>query len=167
MFRFPFRFQTFVRWLTAVACVCALFLLTRCGQQSTTTTVSGTFTDVYTNTLSTDCVSCHNPTNGAATLDNNTTIDFSSQSQAYTTLTAGVVAGMVKAPTCGGLQLVVASNPTNSYVLATMFSTYNTANFAGKNGCTPYNHANYGNFNLSAAEQTSIVNWIQNGAQNN
>ena len=145
------------------------FLLSRCGTNSSTPT-PGTFTAVYQNTLgSASCTQCH--VSGGA--NNGSKLDFSTQANAYSTLNPGIatVSGSVAAAgACKSAVLVAKNSPNNSYLLAVIVSDYATLNGATNNvgvtGCTPYSLAQH-NVNVSAAEEASIVQWIQAGAPNN
>ena len=62
--------------------------LTRCGKvQDAAAPASGTFGNVYSVTLKTACIECHVP--GGAT--HGSTLDFTTQQTAYTTLTTNSV----------------------------------------------------------------------------
>lgn len=148
------------KWIAPLVAVGFILVVIRCSKSSTT---PGTFTDVYTNSLST-CTQCHVSTITAA--QDGAALDFSTQTNAYNSLMNHVVSGSVAKGTCGSVELVVPSTPANSYLLAVLFTDYNT-NFASHNsGCTPY-AAHLQDQHLSSAEESSMVQWIQNGAQNN
>jgi hypothetical protein len=138
-------------------------LLSGCGKESTTP-AAGTFGNVYTVTLRTACANCHAP--GGLPTTQGCTLDFSSQAQAYSTLTGGTVAGSGEPTACLGLKYVVAGDPSSSYLVGVLNSTYHVNNFAGHSGCLPY-ATHLQDQNLTADEQSSIVSWIQGGAQNN
>ena len=145
-------------------------LLHGCGSKdsSSTTAASGTFTNVYTTVLSTACIECHKPT-GAATLQDNVKIDFSTQALAYSTLVTGspTVHGASSVGTCANAKLVTPSTVATSYLAGTLFSTYDVNNFAQISGCTPYAGHLAMTLGITTDQQTSITTWIQNGAQNN
>jgi hypothetical protein len=115
-------------------------------------------------TLKTACIECHVPT-GAATVNNGVQLDFSTQALAYQTLTAKKVTGSTSSGICPNVSIVTAGDPTKSYLAAVLFAKYNATNFAGVSGCSPYS-VHLQDQNISDAEQTSIINWITNGAKN-
>lgn len=125
---------------------------------------SGTFGNVYANTLSTTCRSCHQP-GGTAYASYNVLLDFSSQNNAYSTLLNRTVSGSSSVGTCGGIRIVSPSAPTSSYLAAVTVSSYSTSNFAGVSGCTPLN-SHLTAYPLSSSEQTSLIAWINAGAPN-
>jgi hypothetical protein len=145
-----------------------VLILARCGNNSGP--ASGTFGNVYQNTLSKECVQCHQPGSSQG-FNAGTHLDFSTQAQAYATLTSGStskVSSTDAATGCPGVAIVVASNPSASYLTATLFSDQAAKYQSSPAGCTsPYNHITTQNINLSTDEENSIVTWIQNGAQNN
>lgn len=156
-----------LRGLAAIALAMALpaalgLLLNGCSQSEGPK--SGTFGNVYANTLSTTCRSCHQP-GGTAYSSYNVLLDFSSQNNAYSTLLGRTVSGTSSVGTCGGIRIVSPSAPTSSYLAAVTVSSYNTSNFAGVNGCTPLN-SHLTAYPLSASEQTSLIAWINAGAAN-
>ena len=126
---------------------------------------AGTFTAVYNQTLKTACIECHVPS-GSAYVNNGVLLDFSSQSNAFTSLRLRSVTGASSTGTCSGVMIVSSGQPANSYLVGVLNPAYNYANFGGHSGCTPYS-AHLQDQNLSAAEQASIVSWIQQGASNN
>jgi hypothetical protein len=138
--------------------------LVRCGKTPTSTPASGTFGSVYSTFNSAGCAECHAPSVSASAA-HGSSLDLSSQSAAYSTLVGTKVTATDSTSTCGNVSLVVAGNPSQSYLAAVLFSSYNTANFV-ESGCTPYN-AHLSDQHLTSDEQTSIISWIQNGAQNN
>lgn len=148
-----------------------IFILTlvcsNCGKTPESGTTSGTFSDVYTKTIKgSSCVECHSPT-GMAKLNYGVQLDFTSQSTSYSTLTNNnVVTASDMTGTCGSAKLIVSGSPSTSYFAAVLISQYNVSNFGGISGCTPY-RTHLSDLNISAAEQTSITDWITNGAQNN
>lgn len=140
-----------------------------CGT-SPSTTSSTTFTTVYTGTLKPVCASCHAP--GMQGTTDGITLDFSTQTLAFNSLTnSGAYTAKDTAQSnssCHTATLVVPSNPTKSYLLATLDQTYNTgfAAAAAISGCTPMSITIHNN-TATAAEISEIANWIQNGALNN
>lgn len=122
------------------------------------------FTPVYT-ILSSACIQCHQP-GGSATANYGVSLDFTTQASAYSTLLAGNVSASTTSTICSGVKIVSAGSPSSSYLLGTVVSTYNVPNFAGKTGCTPSNHNNLYGINLSSAQQTTLINWVQSGATN-
>lgn len=135
--------------------------LNGCGQLAELT--PGTFSNVYSNTLK-SCAQCHDGTDASV---ENGTVDFSSQALAYETLLAGTVSGITAAGTCAGVKLVDAGSPSTSYLLAVLFADYASGTgFAGDGDCVPY-ATHLEDQNVSASEKASMVQWIQDGAQNN
>ncbi len=145
-----------MRFVSLAIFFAVAILLSRCGNKGP---ASGTFGSVYTVTLKTACINCHQP-GGAATA-----LDFTTQATAYNTL-FGNVRGPIAVGTCGTVKIVVPSNPNTSYLPAALFADYRTAGnqMKGVPACTPFitNH----NLNLSDAEKTSMITWITNGAKN-
>jgi hypothetical protein len=147
-------------------------VLSRCSQTNKTGTGNnairrepGTFSDVYTNTLSQACVQCHVP--GTATSQvSKVKLNFTTQQTAYQTLVASTVSGVTSSGICAGVKIVVPRNPDNSYLSAVLFSDYDKTDFAGVPGCVPYS-LHQQDQNLSAEEKNSVLLWIQNGALNN
>ncbi len=147
--------------LLTTLCIGATLALSNCGKKDETST---TFATVYTETLSTSCVACHDtPGSGA---QNGAGLNFSSQALAYSTLTAGNVTATTSVGTCGSVRLVVASSPSTSYLLGTIIQGYSSSSFAGVTNCTPY-AGHFSSLNLSSTQQNNLVSWIQGGAQNN
>lgn len=150
----------------ALLLLAAPFLLTQCGKITTTTTpTSGTFASVYSILLSNNCNECHIPT-GAATTNNHVTLNFTSATTAYTTLTQNSVTGASSTGTCGTVKIVSAGSLSKSYLIGVLVQSYNISNFAGVTGCTPYS-THLQDTHLSSSDQTSLTTWIQNGALNN
>lgn len=144
-------------------------VLSRCGTQ-TNSAASGTFTDVYNSTLNVSCGSCHVP--GGKPAADGASIDFTSKATAYNTLTTLKVTGSVAKGTCGSVPLVAGvgtastNNAAASYMPYVLFSDY-TAPITGAGGCTPYSLSIHGGgLNLSAAQEASILAWINAGAPN-
>jgi hypothetical protein len=158
----------FQRRLGSVLFLTAFILVTftRCGTQNTGSTIptSGTFASVYSIIKSNSCNQCHIPT-GAATVNSNVALDFTSSTTAYTTLTTKLVTGTVASGTCGTVKIVGAT-PSKSYLSGILFTDYAGSNFAGVTGCTPVT-THTAMFNLSATNEASINAWITAGALNN
>jgi|GEM_PF-2960375 len=136
-----------------------------CGQVSdlvdSTTAQSGTFSHVYSNVLS-DCLQCHVGSNSAEY----GTLDFSTKTKAYESL-QGTVSGPLAVGNCAGVKLITANTPADSYFAAVLLSEYaTTSGIAGDTDCVPY-ATHLEDQNLSAAEKTSIKDWITAGALNN
>jgi hypothetical protein len=146
----------------AVLAVAAL-VLTNCGDAKKDSAVSVAPADVYA-ILSTACIQCHQP-GGSATANYNVTLDFATAALAYSTLTTSGVNSALTASSCVGVKQVVAANPTNSYLLAATVPGYAHANFAGVTGCSPSAHLTSQSFNLTAAQQNTLISWVQNGAK--
>ncbi|MCC7404443.1 MAG: hypothetical protein IT288_08600 [Bdellovibrionales bacterium] len=125
------------------------------------------FTSIYTNIIRFhNCHSCHAP--GGQVFDNPTDpveLNFSTEDLAYSTLTSKNVAGPTSKGTCTGIK-IVNTTPQTSFLAGVLFSEYNTANFAGVTGCTPYS-VHLSDQNLSSSEKSAIVTWINNGAPRN
>ena len=154
--------------LSGVALASAAALtMSGCGSSNSASPASNvavdpSFTSIYTNVLSQNCASCHQP-GGSGTL-NGANLDFSSQSQAYNTI-FDMVAGLSSSG-CTSLHNVVASAPRSSYLLAVIDSSYNRAGFGAASGCQPIASHVSGGY-ASPAAQAAIVTWITNGAANN
>lgn len=119
-----------------------------------------TFTEVYNASFSVTCVNCHNP--GHADYAD-TGLDFTNGDTAYNTMVNVLVSGPANPTTCGTVRRVNPGSAATSYLLGVLFSQDNTNNFAGVTNCRPPN-AHIGYSNLSQAERTSIIAWINNGA---
>lgn len=139
-------------------------ILSSCGNNTANdaTTTSGSFSSIYTTTISTACINCH-VTGGSS---NGSQLDFSSKALAYSTLTTKHVTGGSSVGTCGSASIVLAGSPSTSYLAAVLVSGYSSSNFAGISGCQPYS-THLIDQNLSTAEKNSIIAWIQGGALNN
>jgi hypothetical protein len=146
--------------LLATLSVGTATLLSNCGKKDEST--SATFSTVYTETLSTACIVCHEvPGSGT---QNGASLNFSSKALAYSTLTTGNVTATDAVGACGTVKLVTASSPSTSYLLGTIIESYRSDNFAGVTNCTPNRHET---LNLSSTQQSNLVSWVQGGAQNN
>jgi hypothetical protein len=154
------------RLIQATGLLALLMVLTHCGKvEEATGPASGTFGHVYKAIKSNNCDECHVPT-GAATVNSNVQLDFTSQTTAYTTLMNTTVTGGASVGTCGAVKNVTASDPTKSYFAGIMVPAYRMDNFAGATGCLPVN-THIEQYSFSGDEQTSLTNWIKNGALNN
>ena len=145
-----------------------LLILPSCDSNKTTSNkdIQNTFSSIYINVLSKNCVACHEP-QGSATLNSQTTIDFSSKNLSYQSLVNGTSVGFSAniSGQCNNVPLVSPHTPNDSYLLATLSSNYNHSNFY-KNGCSPYS-PNAHAATISSDEFSALVSWIQNGALNN
>lgn len=146
-----------VRFTASLSALC--LVLSHCGQDK-----SGTFSSIYTTTLSSACIQCHVPT-GAVYTVNGVPLDFTSKDSAYKTLTYSKASGN-SSNICNNVPIVKKGDPKNSYLVAVLFSDYSTNDFAGQAGCIPYN-VHHQDQNLSASEKASIIKWITDGALNN
>lgn len=123
------------------------------------------FTSIYTNIIRFhNCHSCHAP-GGSAYDTDGVQLNFSTEDLAHSTLTTKFVTGNTSVGTCGAVRIVNTS-PQTSFLAGVLFSEYNTANFAGVTGCTPYS-VHLSDQNLSTSEKDAIVTWINNGAPRN
>jgi hypothetical protein len=172
------RVQGIQRTLRLAGIVCLTLILARCGDNSKRSAIepadsrldSGTFSSIYQNTIQSECIQCHQPGQSSG-VQAGTSLDFTSQSQAYATLTSGatsLVSSIDESGSCQGAAIIVAGNPAQSYFAATLFpdwaQRYSNPGFPN---CSPYSHEVHQNLNLSSDEENSIITWIQNGAQNN
>lgn len=123
------------------------------------------FASVYGAVLSTACVECHNPS-GMATVNYNVQLNFMNKAAAYTSLMESSVNGATSTGTCGPVRIVVPGQPQNSYLIGTLIQRYASGNFGGVAGCTPY-AGHYTIINLTSTQQTGLIGWVQDGAQNN
>jgi hypothetical protein len=101
-----------------------------------------TFSRVYSQTLSSACIECHQP-GSAASSDYGVELDFSSQGAAFSSL-QGTVASATSRGQCGGVRIVAPGSPKTSYLVAEIAQ-----------------------INLSQGQVNDIVGWIQSGAPNN
>ncbi len=154
--------------LLAMSCL-SIAALVGCGSSSSntdTTAIPQTFTGVYTNVFSTACVQCHTGASGSAdTSPYSSTLDFTNATNAYNTLVGTGVPVQVMGTAssgCHASDIVAPGNPSASYLAAVLFADYK----ASWTACSPY-AAHLQDQNLSAAEETAIIGWIQAGAQNN
>ncbi|MBF0206679.1 MAG: hypothetical protein HQK53_07295 [Oligoflexia bacterium] len=147
--------------LTMLAAL-ALLLLAGCGEKKGEET---RFTTLYNGTFKTNCAQCHYP-NSPHNNDYNLQVDFSTIDNAYSSLTTlkSVDASQGSEAKCAGINLVVAANPSSSFLLTRIDDAYCTPNYANKVGCTPTKHSE-GKTAISAAEKASIIAWINEGAQ--
>jgi len=144
-------------------------MLTRCGSNNSNSTTSNaaitpSFASIYTNVLSQACIQCHVP-GTSVYINNNVHLDFTSASTAYSSLT-GLTSSGVSSSSCNGIKYVTPGSPSSSYLAAVLFADYNTSGFAGDSGCTPY-ATHLSDQNISSAEETAIIAWINAGAANN
>jgi hypothetical protein len=151
-------------WIRSLFYFGVVLALAKCGNSGSSGPASGTFTNVYVNTLNTACIQCHVP--GGSAFAAGATIDFTTQTTAYQTLTTSFVSATDVKATCGAVKIVAANDPADSYLAGVLFKTYYKSSNFGVPGCSPYN-AHLSDQNLSSAEQTSIITWIQTGAPNN
>lgn len=116
------------------------------------------FTAIYNASFSVSCKNCHYAGAPAA----NSNLDMSNATVAYDGLLARVTSpGSLS--TCTNQFRVSPGQPSKSYLLGMISGTYTTTNFNGEAGCGhPPTHKD--GVNLTAAEVTSIVQWIQSGA---
>ncbi|MBI5139028.1 hypothetical protein HZA26_00220 [Candidatus Nomurabacteria bacterium] len=143
-----------------------VFVFASCGKVPAPSTTTGTFTDVYNTIKTANCMECHSPT-GAAKVNSGVQLDFSTQTTSYSTLTNNhVVTATDIIGTCGTAKLVIAGSPDTSYLAAVLISKYNVTNFAGILGCTPYT-VHLTDQHITDSDQSSIIDWIKNGALNN
>ena len=126
------------------------------------------FTSLYNNVFgTTNCASCHQP-GGQAFDTDGVELDFSTQANAYNTLTSKNVTGATSIGTCNGVA-IVASAATNSYLAAVLYDDYATSSFGGVASCTPYS-ARRQDANLSSLAsqyKSTLIDWINAGAPNN
>lgn len=108
----------------AVALVPVSVLLWGCSTDTTETpdsplAPSGTFTSLYNDYFST-CKSCHSPAGPGRTSDTEQTLDFTTRSTAFTTITGGTASGLMGNPAgCNGVPFVGATAAT-SLILAVL-----------------------------------------------
>lgn len=160
----PHRFSALQKSFFGAALAVFAFSLADCGQiPLSTSPASGTFGSVYQSIQTSGCVECHAP-GGSATLSNST-LDFTSQASAYSSLIAASATS--GGSNCASLKDVVAGSPSTSYMLGALITAYRD-NFSTATGttCQPTNSHGL-TVALSAEEQASLVAWIQNGALNN
>lgn len=143
--------------LTLAAGAVATLFMAGCAQQ--TDSNANSFQQVYDASFSVTCMNCHS---GAGS-SSGTNLDFTSADAAF----AGLINVAVQIPSnpskCGGVRRVVPGDATNSYLMGVLFSEDNRNNFAGSSGCQPpTTHLSL--VNLSAAERSSIMAWINSGA---
>ena len=145
-------FLTPQRGITALVALAAVFIA-GCGAKDVP--ASGTFGNVYANTLN-RCSTCHQPAGSGSA----SPLNFLTQITAYSTLLAynSVETG------CGSVRYVVPSTPQSSMLPAVLFADYFA--LVGVGGCSPYN-VHLSNQALSASERTSLLAWISGGALNN
>jgi hypothetical protein len=111
-----------------------------------------TFTKVYTDIISGPCLPCHAPGGVGAAAGG---LDMSNQATAYTNLQKSAVA------TCSGFARVVPGDPAMSLLVEKVESAHppcGTQMPYACGGATPC---------LSAAKVQEIVDWINDGANNN
>lgn len=135
-----------------------------CSENKSNSNVDPTLTDLYSKVFSQSCISCHVPGQSAYDL-NGVTIDFTSKDLAYQTLVSKTVSGTSSTGTCGSAYEVVPGSETQSYLVAVLISSYSTDNFAGISGCTPY-AGHHENSYLTDEAKSALVQWVQNGANN-
>ncbi len=149
-----------------VLCIASAWILifTRCGSSPDPEPASGTFSNVYKTFQKKGCTECHTP--GGAGFTAGSQLNLSSQATAYTSLTTLNVTATASVGTCGTVKLVSSGQPNQSYLTAVLLDSYNTSNFGGVTGCSPFNGHLTSSYTYSDAEKTSLVDWITNGAKN-
>lgn len=150
-----------------------VFGLVRCSNNVTTTasceSYTGTFTNIYSHMISTQCTSCHAPGKSPYS-DGLTSLNLSTAALAYSSLTSsstGRVSGASSGLACQNILYVQSASPLTSYVMAVLSDDYASNNFAGMSGCVPLNSHRTGLVNLCASDVSALSQWIQNGASNN
>jgi len=132
-----------------------------CGSSSSTpgnantNTTSVTFTKVYSDILSGTCTPCHAP---GGTGDAAGRLDMSTQTAAYTNLQKSATGASCEA---SGLHLVVPGDAVMSLLVEKVESAHppcGTQMPSGCGGAAPC---------LSAAQVQEIIDWINDGAENN
>lgn len=138
-----------------------LMFASGCGDQSSNTSITSNFSSIYSNLLSTDCMSCHVP-GGVATSDG-ANFDLSTEDTAYSTLTSNTFGG-TSSSGCGTVSLVDAGSASTSGLMAILFDdiTNSDGGFV-LISCTPYS-VHHSDQNISDEERTAITDWINNGA---
>lgn len=151
--------------------VCSLIALSftlvinGCSSDNSSSDTTPTFSGLYSNVFSQDCMDCHSP-GGQAQVDG-IPLDFSTKTLAYQTLTESSVSGS-NAGDCGGVTIIGDSAET-SYILGVHSESYRQNDFAGVVGCTPYaGHIEDSNISsLIDPYLNDLVSWINAGALNN
>lgn len=134
-----------------------------CGNKSSTdNAVSATYSSLYSNVFSQSCVQCHQP--GGSAEGNGAEVDFSSQSRGYSSLTTGTVKGVEAGSNCSGINIVSEGSATTSYMVGLLVSSENGRVY-GSNCTAIRTHieANY----LSSEAANALIQWVNEGAQNN
>lgn len=141
------------------------------GDDGGTAAVEPKFSSLYSNYL-VGCKNCHAPGAPGRSSDTETTLDFSTVSTAFSTVTSGNAAGLVgNAAACNSVPFVVSGHPETSLLVAVLDQPTRTSFHAPsaascdadavtdetvKQGSAP-----------SDAFVTALKTWITNGASNN
>lgn len=142
----------------------SLFVSCSNSVDSTTGTVTGTWSSLYANVFSdsTTCKDCHR---GAGSSSGITNLDFSSSSTSYNQLVNVIVSNPSSPASCNTIRRVDPNQPTKSFLMGLLFSDYNTNNFGGQSGCQPATtHYSVHNVILSSTVKQAIIDWINAGA---
>ena len=156
-----------------------LLLLAGCGAEdpidgtpdANTGGVQPTFTSLYGDYFQ-NCKNCHTPAAPGRTSDTEDTLDFTSQTTAYSTIKTGMAAGLEgNFLDCNGVPFVTASNPSQSLLLASLDQpTRNAFDLPTHPMCDMDANADQTlkvGTQPSAAFITALKSWLTNGAQNN
>ena len=89
--------------------------------------VTASFSSLYGDYLG-NCGSCHAPGAPGRTSDIESSLDFSSRTTAYTTLTSGMAAALTGPPmACNGVPFIAKGKPASSLALAVLDETVRTS----------------------------------------
>src|SRR5262245_66575622 len=134
--------------------------------------VQATFSSLYGDYFS-NCGQCHSPNGPGRTSDIEQSLDFSTKSTAYTTITSGSATGLMGNPMgCNGTPFIVSGQPSQSLIVAVLDDGVRaTFDLAGHPDCdmnsiTDQTTPKVGS-SPSAAFLAALKTWIQNGAPNN
>lgn len=150
-----------------IALAALALTLPRCGQTPTSSgPAAGTFTNVYSIITTSNCNQCHVPAVSAGSA-RGSTLDFTSATTAYTTLTTQNVTATDSSANCGTVKIVNKTTPANSYLLAIFTQADQVTGFGGAASCKPDTSHLAGTANITGDELTTINNWIIAGAPQN
>ena len=157
--------------LSCLATASLLLLgLASAGCEAISGNVEPKFSSLYDNYFK-NCKQCHAPGAAGATSSTEKSLDFSSASSAYATLSQGKATGLTGNQTgCNGVAFVVKGDPAHSLAVAVLDEgTRSAFDLAGNPGCDTSSISDMAfkvNQVPSAAVLAALKSWISAGAAN-
>ena len=138
-----------------------------CGGAITPSTPEAKWSSLYSTYLN-GCANCHSPNGPGRTSDIETSLDFSSASTGYSTVTGSAAGLQGNFASCNGTRFVVAGHPEQSLLVAALDSGTRASFSSG--GCTSDAITDETVKQGSAPPagwMTALQQWITDGAANN